>query len=207
MALTYPLTVVPELVWRGARFAARNAAAMRASPFTGQQQVYAHPGEWWLLDVELPPLSRANAEEVVGFGLGLNGVEGTFLMAPPGNQSGVRGTWAGGSPLVNGASQTGKTLAVDGLSAGATILRGDWFSLGSGSSTRLHKVTYPSTANGSGQANLEIWPRLRSSPADNAPLTINGPLGHWRLLEPIEWDIGLAMIYGLSFRLIEAVTP
>lgn len=206
MALTYPLTVVPELVYRSARFRANNAAAMSVSPFTGAQQVYAHQGEWWALSVELPPLSRANAEEVVGFGLGLNGVEGTFLMAPPGNHGGVRGTWSGASPLVNGAGQTGKTLAIDGLISGRTALRGDWFSLGSGSSTRLHKVVYPSTANGGGQMNLEIWPRLRSAPADNDPLTIAGPLGHWRLREPVEWDIGLAMIYGLSFNLVEALT-
>lgn len=205
MSLSYPLTVVPQLVVRAARFAARNAAAMSVSPFTGAQQVYAHPGEWFTLAVELPPLTRADAEEVVGFGLALNGVEGSFLMAPPGNQAGVRGTWAGGSPLVKGAGQTGKTLAIDGLSAGATALRGDWFSLGSGASTRLHKVVAPATANGSGEASLEIWPRLRASPADNAALTISNPLGQWRLTAPIEWDIGLAMIYGLSFNLVEAL--
>lgn len=204
MALSYPLSVVPELVFRSARFRPVNSAAMSQSPFSGAQQVYVHPGEWWTLEIELPPMKTAVAEEVIGWGLGLNGVEGTFLMAPPGND-GVRGTWSGGSPLVNGAGQTGKTLAIDGLVAGRTGLRGDWFQLGSGSSTRLHKLTYPFTANGSGQATVEFWPRLRSAPADNAALTIASPLGLWRLAQPVDWDIGLAKIYGLSFRCIEAL--
>jgi hypothetical protein len=204
MALVYPLSVVPELVFRSARIKQVNVAAMSQSPFSGAQQVYVHPGEWWMLEVELPPMKPADAEEVIGFGLGLNGVEGTFLMAPPKND-GVRGTWTGGSPLVKGSSQTGKTLLIDGLSAGATGKRGDWFQLGSGTSTRLHKLTYPFTADGSGNATIECWPGIRSAPADNAALTIASPLGQWRLLEPIEWDIGLAQVYGVSFRCIEAL--
>jgi hypothetical protein len=206
MTISYPLTApVATRGPRGIRVRPRAVVGMSESPFTREQQVYAHQGETWLLEVDLPPMKRANAEEWVGFLLALNGREGTFLMGETVNTS-PRGTWSGGSPLVAGASQTGKVLNIDGLSAGATGKRGDWFQLGSGSSTRLHKLTADFTANGSGEASIDFWPRLRSAPGDNDPLDISSPVGIWRLAaNEFDWDIERAQIYGISFQAIEAI--
>jgi hypothetical protein len=207
MTISYPLTlpggcVLPKRLTHGAD----SKVGLSMSPYTFSQQTYAHQGQRWDMALALPPMSRAQAELWVGVLNALNGVEGTFLMAPPGYTT-AQGTWSGQSPLVNGASQTGNTLAIDGLSAGSTALAGDYLSLGTGSSTHLHKVTQAGTANGSGQVTLDIWPRLRVSPADNATVTIASPKGQWRLADNRrEWDIESAMIHGLAFRVIEAIS-
>jgi hypothetical protein len=200
MALSYPLSLPSTSTPAAITIRGRSSVGMSASPFSFSQQVYAHQGDAWEADIELPPMKRAAAEEWVAFLLGLNGMEGTFLMGDPVNTS-PRGTWNTGTPLVNGASQTGRTLVIDGIS-GKTAKAGDWFQLGSGSSARLHKVVQDLSGNGS----LEIWPRLRSSPVDNDPLTVTSPVGLWRLASNTrEYSIGQAQIYGIRFSAIEAL--
>lgn len=205
MALSYPLSLPSKgparMVFRGG-----SVVGVSASPFSREQQVYAHQGDWWEVDVSLPPMERANAEAWIGFLLGLNGREGTFLLGDPVNTA-TRGVGTG-SPLVKGASQTGKTLLTDGWTISQTgILKaGDWLQLGSGSSTRLHKIVQDADSDGSGNATLEIWPRLRESPADNAALTVASAKGLWRLAGNLrEWSLERAGKYGLSFNAVEAL--
>lgn len=175
------------------------------SPFSFSQQVYVHQGDRWEADVVLEPMKRADAEPWVAWALSLNGREGTFLLGPDPINTTPRGTWAG-TPLVNGASQTGKTLVVDGFGASATVKAGDWFQLGSASGAQLYKVVQDGTASGGGALSIEIWPRLRTSPADNAPLTSTSPKGVFRLARnQSEWSLELAQIYGLQFSALEAL--
>ena len=71
-----------------------------------------------------------------------------------------------GTVLVNGAGQTGATLAIDGLTVAPRI--GDTFSVAG-----IEKI-YTVTANAtlvSGGATVSINPSLASSPADNAAVT------------------------------------
>lgn len=105
----------------------------------------------------------------------------------------------GGTPLVNGAGQTGATLAVDGWTASVTnVLRaGDVFTINGvysvnpitkDSTNRLQQfvVTANATSNGSGQTTLSIAPAIVTSgttqnvsagPADNAAITVLGASG------------------------------
>lgn len=71
-----------------------------------------------------------------------------------------------GTVLVNGASQTGTSLAVDGLTAVPQI--GDTFTI-SGIEKTYIITTLPTVT--SGGATLTISPALASSPADNAAIT------------------------------------
>lgn len=206
MSISYPLSLPSQVAFNGIEFRARSAVGVSESPFTFSQQVYAHQGQIWEADLSLPPMTREAAEQWVAFLLALNGREGTFLLGDTLNTT-PRGTGTG-TPLVNGASQTGNTLVTDGWTAGVTgILKaGDWFQLGTGSSSRLHKIVQDATSDGSGNATLEIWPRLRSSPADNAALTLSAPKGLFRLASNVRaWSIGLAQLYGLSFAAVEAI--
>lgn len=205
MAISYPLTAPALRSERGITIRASSVVGVSASPFTKEQQVYAHPGESWAADVQLAPMTRADAETWIGFLLALNGMEGTLLMGETLNTA-PRGTWAG-SPKVFGAHAAGvKSIAMDGFSAGATVKAGDWFQTGSGSSTHLHKVVQDATADGSGLLTLEIRPRLRAALADNDTFVTSSPKGLWRLASnDTEWSIGLAQIYGVQFSLIEAL--
>ena len=86
-----------------------------------------------------------------------------------GRRVGGRSGSGGGTPLVNGSSQTGSSLITDGWPASKTVLRaGDYFSVNG----ELKQVTSDVLSDGSGNATIPFKPFLRGSPADNAPLTI-----------------------------------
>ena len=173
------------------------------SPFTFEQQTYAHQGEMWLWNVQYGEMNRSDAAALVALLVALNGREGTFTMGDPMGATPL-GTW-GGTPLVNGGSQTGKTLVCDGFTAGATVKGGDYFQLSTGSTTHLHMLTADGTANGSGQLTLDFWPRLRSSPADNDALTKSSAVGLFRLVNnDRRWSIS-DVRYGLSFDAMEVL--
>ena len=197
MTISYPITAPTSVAPRSVRMTQRSIVGVSTSPFTGQQQVYAHQGMWWEMDVQLPPMARADAEAWISALVSLNGREGTFLFGPPGAGS-TRGTAT--SVTVSGASQTGRTLTV---STNGTLKAGDYFQLGSGATTRLHKILADVS---SGTQTLEIWPALRSSPANGAVVSVASPLGRWRLAaNQTDWDINEALFYGLSFACTEAL--
>ena len=204
MALSFPLTP-PATGRRRASFRAQSTVGVSRSPFTGEQQVYVHQGEWWEADFEIALAKRAAAEPWVAFLTALNGMEGTFLIGDPSNSSPL-GSWAG-SPKVLGAHAAGvKSIAMDGFTAAATVKGGDWFQTGSGSSTRLHKVVQDATADGSGLATLEVWPRTRAALADDATFTTSSAKGVWRLASNSrEWVVDLGGIYAVRFSCIEAL--
>lgn len=205
MPISYPINFPTQCI-KGVTIRARNIVAMSTSPFTGQQQVYKHQGQWWEMEVTLPPMKRADAEQVASFLIKLNGQYGTFLLGDPANTA-PRGVGTG-TPLVKGAGQSGDTLITDGWTPSVTgILKaGDWIQLGSASSTRLHKVLDDANSDGSGNATLTIWPNLRSSPADNDAITINNTKGRWRLSSnDVDYNIETGQFYGITFACVEAL--
>lgn len=111
--------------------------------------------------------------------------------------------------LVNGASQTGYDLITDGWLASQTgILKaGDWLQLGTGTNARLYKVILDVDSNSSGQATLTLWPKLRTSPADNQAIIVSSPVGKFMLATEHEWSIDEAHIYGMSFSAMEDLRP
>lgn len=104
----------------------------------------------------------------------------------------------GGTPLVNGATQTGSSLITDGWTSAAAnrLKKGDAFTLAgvysvnpvTKASTGVLQqfiVTADAASDGSGNATLSIYPAITTSgvtqtvsgsPADDAPLTIVGTL-------------------------------
>lgn len=200
MAITYPLSLPTAGGYRSITLRARNVVGVARSPFTLQQEVFRHQGAMWEADVEIAEMERASAEEWIGTLVSLRGAHGTFLLGDPAAAS-PRGTWAG-TPLVKGAGQTGETLLVDGFSAGATVKRGDYLQIGN----RLYKTLADAT-EASGEITLDIWPRLRESPADNAALTLLSARGLFRLADNAQgWQVvGANARYSISFVATEAI--
>lgn len=111
-------------------------------------------------------------------------------------------------PLVNGASQTGNVLNIDGCSPNVTgwFAPGDYIQLGSGSATQLYKVLTSVNTNNSGQASVDIWPNLRSSPADNSAVIFTNAKGKFRLKDNVtQWGINEISSYGITFDCVEAL--
>jgi len=129
MSIEYPLILPTTPGLRSAEFHARQISGMTASPFTGQQQVYEWPGEWWEADCSLPPMARPAAEEWLATLIALRGGAGTFLLGDRGGNA-PRGSGAG-YPMVDGGAQAGKTLAtlVWAPNSSAVLKRGDYLQI------------------------------------------------------------------------------
>lgn len=206
MAVTYPLAIPTNKGLAKVRLTANNVVGVSQSPFTARQQVYKYTGQFWEADISLPPMKRADAEYWISFLLKLNGSYGTFLLGDP-NGATARGV-ATGTPLVNGANQTGADLITDGWTPNTTgILKaGDYIQLGTGSTSLLHKVLDDVNSDGSGNATLTLWPDLRSAPSDNAAIVVSAPKGVFRLTAGQQsWDINEATFYGITFGAREAL--
>ncbi len=206
MAITYPLTLPSHTGIRNITLRAVNTVGMSMSPFTYQQQVVAHAGQRWEVDVTLPAMNRADAEQWVAFLVSLRGRFGTFTLGDPVGAS-PRGS-AGGTPLVNGASQVGGTLNIDGCTASQTgwLKAGDYIQLGSAGSATLHKVLADADSNGSGEVALDIWPYIRTAPSDNATVVVTNTIGRFRLADNEQnWSIRETALYGITFGGVEAV--
>lgn len=205
MTISFPVS--PPAVWLPSRWRvqAHSTVGVSRSPFTAEQQVYAHLGEFWTVEVSLPAMARADAEACIAFLLSLSGMEGTVLFGDPVGAA-PRGTWAG-SPKVSGAHAARvKSILMDGFTAGATGKAGDWLQFGTGSSAHLHKVVEDFTADGSGIATAEIWPATRAALADDATFVTSGAKGLWRRAANDQgWDIELAQVFGLQASFLEAL--
>lgn len=209
MAISYPLSL-PTTVPQAARveLTAQSSVGISTSPFTFSSQRQEYEGMYWGISVTLPPMIRADAEEWMSFLLKLNGPTGTFLIGDKLGKT-PRGV-ATGSPQVNNTSgqQTGQSLITDGWDTSVTgILKaGDYIEI----NTRLYKNLNDVNSDGSGNATLDIWPRLRSATVDNAQIKTASCLGLFRLTSN---SVSLASqgghedapIYSISFSGIESL--
>lgn len=194
MAITYPLNTPTNIGIANITLMAENAVAISQSPFTFQQQVVAHPGQRWAASISLPPMKRQDAEAWVAFLLSLYGQVGTFLLSDP-NCPAPRGT-ATSATLTGTAGSSSPTITMTG-----TLLAGDYISLGTGASARLHKVLQDC----SGTGTIELWPALRSSYTD-ATVDLTEAKGRFRLKDNItQWSINEISSYGITFDCVEAL--
>lgn len=126
----------------------------------------ARSGAHWAFDVEMPPMTHAQALEWVNI---LDETDTCILQLPePGITIGTPGT-----PLVNGASQTGTSLITDAWGASYAIPKGKFVGVPVSGLQYLYQTTTAVTASGGGAATLVLRPMLRTSPADNAALIVN----------------------------------
>ena len=206
MALTFPLPLPDTTSIQEIEFTQNTIVGATRSIFTGEQQVQAHQGKWWTVRCVLIPKKRWDGENWVGFFTSLNGPEGSFVLGDQHNAQ-PRGSALTnpGTPLVNGASQVGDRLAIDGCPNNSTqyLKRGDWIQLGFNATARLYRVTEDADTNGSGEVTLEIWPDLRSSPGNNDPVALTNTAGHFRLSEAFKYRIDREHFYAIEFSATE----
>ena len=195
MAITYPLSTPSTIGIESITIRAVNATVTSQSPFTFKQQVVSHGGQRWEADVSIPSVHRDKAAEWAAMLVAMKGQVGTFLLGDPdyvtprGDVSSCVVTGSAGDETVN-VVMTG------------TLKAGDYIQLGTGSSSRLHKVLIDQTGDGS----LEIWPALRSDYTSEAA-TLSSPKGVFRLMGNVsEWTINNASTYGISFQAVEVIT-
>lgn len=163
--LTWPtLTISPQR----ADWSLVANTQVHESPLTGAVRTQALPGAYWQAVLDYSHARGADAQALWALVGRLQGRAGRIAVPMFGNLR-PRGP-AGGTPLVNGAGQTGTTLAIDGATASTTgwLLQGDLVQVGS----YTYLVTQDVTTSAGGAATLNIFPTLRSAPSDNASVTV-----------------------------------
>jgi hypothetical protein len=191
-------------------FTAYDIVAASLNPFTGQQQFYDWGGAVLEASISMPPLTHVQAQNWIAFLLSLKGTANVFQFGDPLAQAPQAGV-VGGTPVVNGAGQTGRTLNTKGWPAPAFgpypyVLRpGDWLQIG----YRLYRNLTSkiiSDPGGVGLVTLDIWPPLREPPADGDAIIVTNTLGLWRLKSnQRKWSITESRFYGLQFEIREAL--
>ena len=199
MAISYPVALPTHTGIAQIELRAVNAVAYSQSPFTFAGQAHAYQGQMWQAEVSLPPMLTADAEQWLGFLLSLRGQFGTFLLGDPLRTS-LRGTATG----VTVTGSAGDNTVSATVTAGQTLLAGDYIQLGSGSTAALHKVLVNYTGTGSA-ADLEIWPALRVA-RSAATATLTNTKGVFRLSSNEQgWSSNELAKYGITFAAREAI--
>lgn len=173
----------------------------------GSTQTVEKAGAHWALEAVLPPMTRAVAAPWLAFLASLDGPAGRFYAGDPFVTTPLGSV--PGTPLINGASQTGNSVITDGWTATqSNILKeGDLvaWDLPSGGRS-LHMITADVNSDGGGNATLTIHPPLRESPATNATVITASPTCVMRLTDndATHWEIDAAGIFRASFSAIES---
>lgn len=172
-----------------------------SSPLTQSVSTVEIPGARWKMQFRLANFEEADAALVQVMLMQLRGRVNRLALYNLARRT-PRGTLAG-TPLVAGASQTGASLAIDGCTAGTTLLKGDMFAVNG----ELKMVCADATADGSGTMTVTFEPPLRSSPADNAPITTSQPTALF-MLESDEqmWSTKPGVRSDFTISLIEDIT-
>jgi hypothetical protein len=201
MAISYPLSFPSSPNPQRARVVMRTNVGVSQSMFSFSAQKQVHSGQRWEIDLELPPITdQAVAGEWIGFLAKLNGTQGTVLVPDP-DRTAPQGVGTG-TPLVKGASQTGNSIITDGWTISQTgILKaGDLMQIGN----YMYMVLSDANSDGSGDATFDIWPNLRSSPADNAAITVNNCKTLMRLASnETSWSTDKLKYYGITLVFVE----
>lgn len=195
------LIVPGDMVGRVTRTLQR-AAAITESPFTYQQQVQVWPGERWVYEIEFYPQRGAAARGLDAIMNRLGGPGGTFIFEDP---TTGRATIPG-SPAVNGANQLGNSLVTNGWPVSTPVMEaGEFFSVGTGSSTRLYQLTAGAVSDAGGNATLQVIPEIVLAPSDSALLEVTQPQVLLRLTSPAPAAMSPGVFYTFSLSAVQAL--
>jgi len=192
--VTFPSTPKPNgMSWRLVMPAQTNV-----SEWTGRRQTIASGRGWWECQLSLPPIvGTTNVNAWRAFIAKSRGKANDFqIPVDPTAQSTAVAT-----PLVNGASQTGRTLATDGWPVSSTVLvAGQFVTI----NNQLLQLTENVTSNGSGVATLTFEPPIRTAPSDNAAIEFKNPYCLMYMVEEPTLSVENGYVYSLSLNLRES---
>ncbi len=202
---SYPLTLPTATGITTQNWGLNRVVAVTESPFTFQQQIFEHEGSQWRCTMTLPPMKKDKAAQWLAFFMSLRGRRGTFKLGDQDRKT-IQGT-ATGTVRVNGASQTGNQVALDGFTASrANVFKaGDYIQINS----YVYMVIEDVSANGSGEANVKIEPALRSTieTINNDDTVVYTNTTTIMRLDSNEfnWDTDKVSNYGISFACSEVL--
>jgi len=145
-----------------------NQSTFVSRSISGRRQSRQIGGQYWRLRASFPPMTRAQFAPIYAFVIAQRGRYESFSVIPAVISTG-QGSPAG-TPLVNGADQTGRSLVTNGWSNSIAIFKaGDYLKIAG--NDKVYMVTADVSSNGSGEASIAIEPALVASPANDAAIT------------------------------------
>jgi len=135
---------------------------------SGRRQARQTHGQYFKMTASFPPMTRAQFAPIHAFVLKQRGQYESFQVVPPVVNAGL-GSPAG-TPLVNGADQTGRSVVTDGWNNAIVIFKaGDYLKFAN--HDKVYTVTADVTSSGAGAATIAIEPALITSPATDSAIT------------------------------------
>ena len=145
-----------------------NQSTFVSRSISGRRQSRQIGGQYWRLRASFPPMTRAQFAPIYAFVIAQRGRYESFSVIPAVISTG-QGSPAG-TPLIDGASQTGRSLVTDGWNASIVLFKaGDYLKIAG--NDKVYMVTADVSSDGSGDATIAIEPALVASPADDAAIT------------------------------------
>lgn len=202
MSVAFPTILAPgEVAWK-----LRGRTQTQTSPLDGTTQTLALPGARWEASLSWPAMTRDDSRVLEAFFALMRGMQGRFFYGPT---HAPRRATGGGSPVINGANQSGATLSIRGFTNSSQAFRvGDWLSYtDSTGRVRLHQVTADVNANGSGVAAVPIAPPIRRAGADGAAVNVTAPVGVFMLADDGVGEIRVRppLLGSASLQIVEAL--
>jgi hypothetical protein len=165
MSGTFPTSPIPTSV--AVTSASPTLLDMTHSGRRNVRQLGAHK---WALECSFPStMSRAQFMPLFAFALSQAGRFGTFSFVSPDLATPQGG--AGGTPLVNGASQTGTSVVTNGWTINSSALKAGDILKYSGHD-KVYMMTADAEADGSGNATLVHYPPLMSVIENDEVITV-----------------------------------
>ena len=209
MTISYPLQLPTEPHPTNRTLTMNDASVLASSPFTFKQQSVSFGGDMWGLVIEWPPLTVEQAHPIVAVLSALRGMYGTFVY--PATSVPIRGSVNdhAQTPVANGTHASGgRVIRLRGARQNATglFLAGDIIQV-EGNGPRLHQVLTNTDTNASGEAVLDIYPRLRGNLTDGQTIvTARERKGTWRLSSnQRSFSVTALRHYGLTIACTEAL--
>ncbi len=200
---TYPLDIPDHGNIERMDWATFDAIGVSQSPFTRDTEIFEHDAEVFSATVYLHPMTRIQWAEWISMFLKLKGRAGTFLLGDPiGLTARGSASTSPGTPLVQGAGQTGRVISIDGCPNSATdyLMRGDYIAFGSGLTTHMAMVVNNVDTNGSGHADVTIWPSVNTALVNNSTVIVDDVKGLFRMSSNRrDWSLSGAADFGVSF--------
>lgn len=177
-----------------------NARIFR-SPLSGGDQTMGIWGRW-IATFEYDGLDEDDALPILSF-CEYVGMSSTFTLLHPTLRN-PRSAWSHANGLVQGGSQTGKSLATDGWPNNTLILKnGDLVELPS--IQQVVRMRADITSNGSGLATLLFSQTMRTSPGDNTAVVVVNPKFTMKLVRPVGLDMLPPTISSFTVEMAEDI--
>lgn len=195
-AIALPTNVAPEsITFR------KVGPVFNLEPVFGGETTRLNRLPKWAADVVMPSMSYTDAMKWLAR-LSKGDVQPVSL---PLQQPGLEMRGRSGTLLVNGGSQTGTTLAVDGGNANYLIREGQWVSVTVAAKDRsyLYQMDADTRISALGAANLVFTTPLRRSPANNDSLTVEHPVIEGYVQVNPSWSVESFHETGIRFTITE----